>query len=132
MKKIIVLISFILSVNFNVFANTSWEHKNISTAVFALDVVKRVPQNIVKEIDNSVDKIYFYTNLRNLAGQTIKHIWKHNGKNMAEVTFHPKGNRWRVYSSKNLWRGWTGVWSVDVVDENNNIILSKSFIYNKK
>jgi len=130
MKKILLLVlslGFALSVNAK-----SWEHKNISQAVFALDVVKRTPQNIVNGIDNDTHKIYFYTNLRNLAGQKIKHRWIYKNKVMAEVNFSPKGNRWRVYSSKNLWKGWTGVWSVEVVDENDTVLLTKSFTYNKQ
>jgi hypothetical protein len=129
MKILLVILSFGLLFNSNA---KDWEHKNISTAVFATDVVKRMPQNIVSEIDTSVNKIFFYTNFRNLAGQNLKHRWIYNGKNMAEVEFAPKGNRWRVYSSKNLWKGWTGVWSVEVVDSNDNILLTKSFTYNKK
>ncbi|SMN11631.1 conserved protein of unknown function [uncultured Candidatus Thioglobus sp.] len=104
-------------------------HTNISQAVFALDVVDRVPQNIVSEIDNKVKKIFFYTNLRNLKGQTIIHRWLYNDKNMAEITFHPRGNRWRVYSSKNLWHTWTGQWKVEVVNQNQEILLTKTFKY---
>lgn len=127
MKKIILLTMFLAF-----YVNAEWAHKNISTAVFALNVVKRVPQNIVSDINNDIKKIYFYTNFRNLAGRTLKHRWIYNGKNMAEIKFSPKGNRWRVYSSKNLWKNWTGTWKVEVLDENNNILLTKSFTYNKK
>jgi hypothetical protein len=53
--------------------------------------------------------------LRNLKGQAITHRWVYKGKNMAEVKFYPKSNRWRVYSSKNLWHKWTGRWMVEVL-----------------
>ncbi|SMM97735.1 conserved protein of unknown function [uncultured Candidatus Thioglobus sp.] len=127
MNKKITLLLLLLSSN--VFA--VWPHSNISQAVFALDVVDRAPQNIVSEIDNNIKKIFFYTNLRNLKGQTITHRWFYNGKKMAEVIFHPRGNRWRVYSSKNLWHTWTGQWKVEVVNQNQKILLTKTFRYNK-
>jgi len=133
MKKILLILSIGLIANFsNATGTKDWEHKNISKAVFALEVVDRVPQNIISEVDTDTNKIYFYTNLRNLTNQKLKHRWIFNNKNMAEVEFNPKSDRWRVYSSKNLWRGWTGVWRVEVVDENDIVILTKSFIYNKK
>jgi hypothetical protein len=128
MKKFILLLTLSLSL----FAANNWPHPNISQAVFTLNVENRTPQNIVTEIDNTVNKIYFYTNLRNLSGQKLKHRWIYNGKNMAEVNFAPQGPRWRVYSSKNLWHNWTGKWSVQVINENNEVLLEKSFNYIKK
>ena len=128
MNKYLLIICLFL-VN-SVFA--AWPHSNISQANFALNVVNRTPENIVSEIDNNIKKIYFYTNLRNLKGQTITHRWSYNGKNMAEVIFHPKSNRWRVYSSKNLWHTWLGEWKVEVVNENSQILLTRTFKYKKK
>ena len=129
MKKILLVLLLVAT---QAFALNDVEHKNISQAVFALDVVDRVPQNIISELDNSHKKIFFYTNLKNLSGKKIKHRWSYNDRNMAEISFFPKSNRWRVYSSKNLWKNWTGAWKVDVIDENENIILTKTFNYIQK
>jgi hypothetical protein len=118
---------------FGIHANSnSLEQSYISQAVFAKNVVQRTPQNIVSEINNDIGKIYFFTNLRNFAGQKLTHRWIYNDKVMAEVHFAPKGPRWRVYSSKNLWHNWTGMWKVEVVNESDEVILTKSFMYNKK
>ena len=60
MKKIIVpLFCFLLSIN--IFAD-EWPHQNISNAEFALDIIDRAPVNIIEELDNSLGKIYFFTN----------------------------------------------------------------------
>ena len=69
MKKIVVLLfCFLISVNGSA---DEWPHQNISNAEFAIDVIDRTPINIVEELDNSLGKIYFFTNLRNLQGQTV-------------------------------------------------------------
>jgi hypothetical protein len=70
--------------------------------------------------------------LRNLKGQAITHRWVYKGKNMAEVKFYPKSNRWRVYSSKNLWHKWTGRWKVEVLNQHDQILLTKTFEYKNK
>ena len=127
MKKIITLI-FSLLITFNVLAN-DWPHQNISKAVFALDIKDRTPVNIIQELDNSLGKIYFFTNIRNLQGQSITHRWIYKDKVMADIVFDVKGPRWRVWSSKNLWHTWLGKWTVQVITSESGVIYEKEFNY---
>ena len=106
-----------------------WPHENISKAVFALDVEDRVPINIVKEADNSLGKIYFFTNIRNLSGERITHRWIYQGRVMADVSFNINGPRWRVWSSKNLWHTWIGEWTVEVPTADGSVLYEKVFNY---
>ena len=106
-----------------------WPHENISNAVFALDIEDRVPINIVEEADNSLGKIYFFTNIRNLQGQSITHRWIYKDKVMADIVFDVKGPRWRVWSSKNLWHTWLGKWTVQVITSESGVIYEKEFNY---
>lgn len=115
----------------NVFAN-EWPHQNISNAEFATEILDREPFNIVGELDNSLGKIYFFTNIRNLQGASVKHRWIYNNKVMADVIFDIKGPRWRVWSSKNLWHTWTGKWIVEVVTSENEVLYKKEFNYIEK
>jgi hypothetical protein len=127
MKRLLLGCLFLINTAF-----AAWPHEHISQATFALNVANRMPQNRVSEIDNNTKKIFFYTNLRNLKGQAITHRWVYKGKNMAEVKFYPKSNRWRVYSSKNLWHKWTGRWMVEVLNQHDQILLTKTFEYKNK
>ena len=127
MKKLITLI-FSLLITFNVLAN-DWPHQNISKAVFALDIKDRAPINIIEELDNSLGKIYFFTNIRNLQGQSITHRWIYKDKVMADIVFDVKGPRWRVWSSKNLWHTWLGKWTVQVITSESEVIYEKEFNY---
>ena len=130
MKKLITLI-FSLLITFNVLAN-DWPHQNISKAVFALDIIDRAPIKIIEEHDNSLGNIYFFTNILNLQGQRVTHRWIYNNKVMADVVFDVGGPRWRVWSSKNLWPTWIGVWSVEVLSADGEVLYQKELNYKNK
>ena len=108
-------------------ARAEWPHENISKAVFAKAIDNREPVDIVVDADDSLGKIYFFTNIRNLTGDIITHRWTYKNKVMAEVSFEIKGQRWRVWSSKNLWHTWIGEWTVDVLNQRSEKLLTRTF-----
>ncbi len=124
MNRVLVIISSLL-ISINVLAS-DWPHENISNAEFAMEIKDRTPLNIIEELDNSFGKIYFFTNIRNLQGQSIRHRWIYKNKVMAEVEFDINGPRWRVWSSKNLWPTWLGEWSVEVLNANSEVLYKKN------
>lgn len=126
MKKLLALGIIFFALN----SWAEWPHENISQAVFAKAVEDRTPVEIVTEADHSLGKIYFFTNIRHLSGDRITHRWIYKDKVKAEVSFDIKGNRWRVWSSKNLWHTWKGAWQVDVINAKGEVLLSKTFKYN--
>ena len=130
MNRVLVIISSLL-IAINVLAS-DWPHENISNAEFAMEIKDRTPLNIIEELDNSFGKIYFFTNIRNLQGQSIRHRWIYKNKVMAEVEFDINGPRWRVWSSKNLWPTWLGEWSVEVLNANSEVLYKKEFNYIEK
>ena len=127
MKKIAITILG-LFISLSTLAH-EWPHENISEAAFALDVEDRVPINIVEEMDTSLGKIYFFTNIRNLKGEYITHRWIYDNNVMANVRFEIRGPRWRVWSSKNLWHSWIGEWTVQVLLDDGTMLYEKSFNY---
>ena len=130
MNRVLVIISSLI-ISINVLAS-DWPHENISNAEFAMDIKDRTPLNIIEELDNSFGKIYFFTNIRNLQGQSIRHRWIYKNKVMAEVEFDINGPRWRVWSSKHLWPTWLGEWSVEVINANSEVLYKKEFNYIEK
>jgi len=129
MKKILHLLLITLLCSPTI---AEWPHENISQAVFAKNVENRQPVNIIVDADNSLGKIYFFTNMRNLTGERITHRWSYNNKIMAQISFDIKGQRWRVWSSKNLWHTWLGEWTVDVLNQHSDVLISKTFYYRNK
>jgi hypothetical protein len=50
---------------------------------------------------------------------------------MAEVPFEIGGQRWRVFSSKNLAPSLTGEWKVSVLDASGSALSSNTFAYSQ-
>jgi hypothetical protein len=103
----------------------------VARATFTKAVEEREPVDSVDMLTTDASKVYFFTELRDMAGQTVTHRWEHDGKVMAEVPFTVNGTRWRVFSSKNLEPSWTGEWKVSVVDEGGGTLAVNTFTYEK-
>jgi hypothetical protein len=93
-------------------------------AVFTSDIEDREPVDQLSRVTAGNDKIYFFTELKDLEGQTVKHRWLYKGELAAEVAFNVKGSRWRVWSTKTLQPDQLGTWTVEVVNGNGDVIAS--------
>lgn len=102
----------------------------VSRAMFTIGVDNREPVLSVDSISSgSYTSISFFTELNNLSGHNVTHQWTYDNKVMFEKTFEVKGDRWRVWTSKTLIPGWTGSWTVNVLDDDRTVLASKSFEY---
>jgi hypothetical protein len=81
-------------------------------------------------LPNTDTRVYFFTELKGMAGQTVTHRWEHNGKVMAEVPLEVGSDRWRTFSSKTLDPGQTGEWKASVVDAGGSTLSASTFTYN--
>ncbi len=90
---------------------------SVSRATFTTSVVNREPTDTIIQLDNTSQKVFYFTELNGFSGKTVYHRWEYRGKVMAEVGFRVGGPRWRVSSSKQIDPRWTGDWTVVVVDE---------------
>ena len=107
--------------------STSSEH--VARAVFTSEVQNREPTDTITSLSNDKNKIYFFSELTGLGGQTVTHRWEYQGKIMGEVKFNVGGPRWRVWSSKTLQPQWTGEWRVSIIDGSGNKIGEGTFNY---
>ncbi len=101
----------------------------VSRAQFTSAIENREPVDELEAVENDLRTVYFFTELKDMDGQTAVHRWSYNGQVMAEVSFPVGGARWRVYSSKNLLPEWVGTWTVDVLNANGDVVESRSFTY---
>ncbi len=102
----------------------------IKRAVITSAIESREPVGEITQVEAGVDKIYFFTEVVNKADSFITHRWLLDGKLEAEVVLNIGSNRWRTYSSKNLVPALhTGQWQVEVLDQQNNLLASRSFSY---
>ncbi|HIF93385.1 MAG: DUF2914 domain-containing protein [Myxococcales bacterium] len=98
-------------------------------AQFTTGVENREPIDQVTFVENSTEKIFLFTDLRGLNGQTVQHRWIYSGETKAEVSFEVRGARWRVWSSKDLMSDWIGNWTVEIVIEGGEVIAAETFTY---
>ncbi len=101
----------------------------VARSAFTQTIVDREPRDQIISLANDQDSVYYFTEIRDMSGQQVTHRWLYNDTVMAEVSFDIGSNRWRVWSKKSLVEGWTGMWTVDVVDQAGTIIHSDVFTY---
>jgi hypothetical protein len=94
----------------------------VTRATFTSGVQEREPIDNVQQTDSSAETIYYFTELRDMSGQTATHRWEHNGEVVAEINFNVNGPRWRVWSQKTLVPEFTGDWKVSVLNGAGEVI----------
>lgn len=102
----------------------------VTRALFTTAIDDREPVMAVDSISSdSFTSLTFFTELSDLQGHNITHQWTYNDKVMFEKSFDVNGARWRVWTSKTFLPGWTGIWTVNVLDDDRSVLTSKSFDY---
>jgi hypothetical protein len=102
---------------------------SVVRSAFTTEIAEREPTQDLKTLSNDNDKVMFFTELRDMNGQTAVHRWEHDGKVVAEIEFKVNGPRWRVWSSKNLTPENTGDWKVSVLNGAGEVISEKNLDY---
>jgi hypothetical protein len=100
----------------------------VARALFTTDIVDREPVDQVVSVGPDQNRIYFFSDLRNLQGRTVRHRWEFEGQYMGEIEFKVGGPRWRVYSKKTLNPGVNGKWTVLVLDQSGWPLHASIFI----
>ncbi|MDZ7662363.1 DUF2914 domain-containing protein [Thiohalophilus sp.] len=102
---------------------------SVMRSAFTTRIEDREPVDDVAQLDNETREVYYFTELRDMEGQTARHRWEYQGEVMAEVEFNVKGPRWRVWSSKRILPDWTGEWTVSVINAADEVIATDSVSY---
>ncbi len=124
MKKLISSIVFL-----TLFLSTQLMAGSVSRGQFTTAIIDREPVDLVETLSTDNTEIKYFTELTELQGETITHQWVYNDVVMFEKSFEVGGPRWRVWTSKSLQPGWSGVWTVNTLDSERNKILSQTFEY---
>lgn len=102
---------------------------SVVRSAFTREIDEREPMESLENLTNDNGQVKFFTELRDMSGQTATHRWEYDGKVVAEVEFNVKGPRWRVWSSKSFVPQWTGDWKVSVVNGAGEVISEKNLSY---
>jgi len=101
-------------------------------SALAREIHDREPAGLIPQVlgvsDGETVKVFFFTELGGVPGETVLHRWELNDQTVAEVPFRiGNGTRWRVYSSKEIDSGGVGSWRAVVIDSLGNEIDARSF-----
>ncbi len=123
------MIQYTLAIVFTLLAFQLQAAEGVARAAFTTAIDDREPVDEVSSLDTDTSRVYYFTEIKGLKGQTITHRWEQNGEVQATVSFDIGGDRWRIWSSKNLQPEFTGQWQVMVLDEAGNVLSQNSFNY---
>jgi len=124
MNKYLLFLLFIVTALSN-----SANAGEINRSQFTSHIENREPVDQLVSVPAEMQKAFYFTELLNFKGQTITHQWMFQGQEMYRLSFEVKGPRWRVWSSKRMLPRWSGSWTVNILDSNEQVIKSDSFVY---
>jgi hypothetical protein len=105
----------------------------VARAQFTTGISRREPiDHLGSRIPAQGDQarsVFYFTDIRGMAGHTITHRWVYEGQTRAKVRFRIGGERWRIYSSKVLPPGMTGRWEVVITDEDGRVLKTDGFVF---
>jgi hypothetical protein len=129
-QQVITMKSFILTV-FLIFAfqaSALGQSLTVEEFEFGTAVENREIVNPGTSFPADVGQVFCFTRISGAEDETtITHIWYLDGVEMASVDLPVRGTNWRTWSSKTIFSDWTGEWSVDVLDAEGNLLMSKTF-----
>ena len=101
----------------------------VERAALTASVVDREPQGRVKQLTNDRDRVFYFTEVRGMTGETLIHRWELSGEVVVEVPLVIGGPRWRTYSTKQLDPAALGDWTVSAIDASGRVLSSDGFSY---
>lgn len=104
----------------------------VTRSQFTRDIKDLEPVDTISVFTNDQIRIVYFTEIHDMAGQTVMHRWEFNGKIILEVPIKVGTSRWRAYSTKTLMPSWIGDWKVSVVDAAGGTLSVNTFTYLKK
>lgn len=104
----------------------------VTRSQFTRDIKDLEPVDTVSTLTNDLTRIVYFTEIHDMARQTVMHRWEYNGKIILEVPIKVGTSRWRAYSTKTLTPAWIGEWKVSVVDAAGGTLSVNTFSYLKR
>ena len=103
---------------------------SVANATFTSGVTDGTPIDFRQAFFTDTPVVYYYSELLDLTGQTVRHRWSLEGKLMHEVPVKVSRARQPAWSRTAMQPDWTGNWTVEVVDERGNVVGRSNFAYN--
>lgn len=104
----------------------------VTQAVFTTAVINREPIDKLSSLTNEKTRVYYFTEIQNMAGQTVRHRWEYKGEIVLDYLFEIGTDSWRIYSVKTLDPASVGEWKASAVDAAGSSLSVNTFTYLEK
>ncbi|MGM0545705.1 MAG: DUF2914 domain-containing protein [Bacteroidota bacterium] len=96
---------------------------------FATAIEDRQPVEADTAFSADVEKVFCFTKVEGVTDTTqITHVWHYKGEEVARIDLDVTSDPWRTWSSKSILEKWTGPWRVMVLDPEENVLASETFV----
>lgn len=106
-------------------------HESVSRMILTSGIAKHEPVDTLRDIKleqgDASRRIYFFTELNDIPGQNVYHRWTYQGQSVAELNLPVRAERWRTYSSKRITADRLGQWSIEVLDQQRQLLAAYAF-----
>jgi hypothetical protein len=100
----------------------------VENAAIGEDVVNREVVSQGASFSTSVGKLYCFSKIANIDSHTnVVHAWYYGSEERARVSLNVSPPAWRTYSSKVIQAHEIGVWRVEILDQDGNLLDTVRF-----
>ena len=100
----------------------------VENAAIGEDVVNREVVSQGASFSTSVGKLYCFSKIANIDSHTnVVHAWYYGSEERARVSLNVTPPAWRTYSSKVIQAHEIGVWRVEILDQDGNLLDTVRF-----
>lgn len=124
MRKILFIILAVCIIIPNSSVAFDWGKPKVNS-VFTTKIENKKPVDEIKSV-KAGESVSFFTEIINMEGETIRHIWTQDGEELFSTNFKIGGNTWRVWTTKNIYDWNAGDIQVMAVDTEGNILVQKT------
>jgi hypothetical protein len=130
-RTVVTLIYLLLAAPFTRAADPPLAPGTVLRTQFTTAIKDREPVDNLTELNNGTgERIYFFTELRNLTGQVVTHSWEYRGQVVNEARFHVDSSHSRVWSSRLLTPDRPGSWTVVIMSAAGKVLAERTLDYN--
>ncbi len=106
-------------------SSSAAEAPDIARAQFCTAIVDREPGDAPESITAGLQTLYFFTEILNGKDSTVSHKWFYNDVPIADVSLQVGADRWRTWSTKQVWHLAPGTLKVQVIGPEEQILSEK-------
>jgi hypothetical protein len=100
----------------------------VEEMVFCAAVQDRAPSLPDTAFASTVENVWCFVRVTGAADTTaITQVWYYNDRELSRVELAVKSANWRTWSSKMILPEWQGIWRVDVLSPDGEVLRSGSF-----